>query len=505
MCVSAMPARISGGVILVALLVVCPNFVGARRLPLSVNNITAAVRDFVMQPQSAIIGSLVEALVADASNAPSNAPSNESSNESSLISQTSVTNASQTKRMQPLFANVAEDWTDEPPVEPEVTEPEVVVRSTTAGCACKRSWTLAGHERCRDFCCNPDEDAGGEWCFADDDFCQGAGWGYCAPKGTELEHGYRPGFPDIVAAQGEPGVSRVLAALGGGTGVRVGGLRHNELDRELLRRMRIQDKAVALAIVALYFAFLAFGFSAKFHDSYNDSPVTYYADPRYHSLVSEGNDADSFLDAFNQAPKNVHLQVTGFLPVSEGRGSVQWKGDHYRVAFAFALDLSPWVTRALGWPDPARGSDARLPAQPLRDGVVPEDYVVLSNALNRDKNQLAIIEVQKEVDWPGCEELATNIKLKIRQMGFAGVIGINLSEGETVSVFKNAPWANFLHSRTTKVLVVLSIFGWILYFPYMWLRCRATRIRARYRVDVSIGSYWPLIADKLTANGFDSA
>jgi len=374
------PSRILHGATMVALLVVCPHLAGANRARLIQSSVNDTIRDFVMQPQ--VNGSLMEGMSEQMSNA-------------------SLRHSRH--RMQPLFASVTdEEWPEAdaheaPPDVPEDTP--VSVRATTRGCACKHGWTLAGNERCRDYCCNPDDDAGGEWCFVDDELCQEAGWGHCAPEGTEIEHGYRPGFPDMVAAHSEPGVSRVLAALGGGTGVRVGGLRHNELDRELLRRMRIQDKAVALAIVALYFAFLTFGFSAKYHDSHNESPVTYYADPRYHSLVAEGHDPDSFLDAFNQAPKNVHLQVTGFLPVAEGsRNSVQWRGEHYRIAFTFALDLSPWVTRASDRPDPANSADPRLPAQPLREGVVPEDYALLSDFLDQDKNELAMIQVQKEVE-----------------------------------------------------------------------------------------------------------
>lgn len=303
--------------------------------------------------------------------------------------------------------------------------------------------------------------------------------------------------------------SHILAALGGGTGVRVGGLRHTDLDRELVRRMRIQDKAVALAIVAMYFLLLLFTASIKYHDAHNDSPVTYYADPRYHSLVTEGEDAANFLDAFNQAPKNAHLQVTGYLPVPEGQGNVQWRGDHYRVAFTFALDLSPWVVRE---PDGAAGprppsADSRLPglpAQPLlQDGISLDDHSVLETFLATNKNDLAIVEVEKDVVWPDSEELATNIKHRIRQMGFQGIIGINLSESEKVSVFKNAPWANFMHSHTVKILVILSMCGWAFYFPYMWLRCSTTKIRSRYKVDLPITSYWPLIEHKLTANGFE--
>jgi len=59
------------------------------------------------------------------------------------------------------------------------------VRVTQSGCACKQTWQLNGFaEVCRDYCCNPDSDANGEWCFVEDTDCQGVDWGYCAPSQT---------------------------------------------------------------------------------------------------------------------------------------------------------------------------------------------------------------------------------------------------------------------------------------------------------------------------------
>lgn len=75
-------------------------------------------------------------------------------------------------------------------------------------------------------------------------------------------------------------------------------------------------------------------------------------------------------------------------------------------------------------------------------------------------------------------------------------------DSDIVPIYKNTAWANFMHSRTTKVLCALSILGWVVYLPYMWLRCTSTMIRTRYTIDIPISGYWPLIADKLTADGF---
>ncbi|CAE7491091.1 unnamed protein product [Symbiodinium natans] len=53
-------------------------------------------------------------------------------------------------------------------------------RKTTKTCGCLQSWTHKG-QACSDSCCNPDNDAGGPWCFVMDQACQGDTWGTCEP------------------------------------------------------------------------------------------------------------------------------------------------------------------------------------------------------------------------------------------------------------------------------------------------------------------------------------
>merc|ERR1712203_489483 len=48
-----------------------------------------------------------------------------------------------------------------------------------SGCACKSNWQFNG-ETCIDGCCNPDGDTGGDWCFVEED-CGSSNWGYCRP------------------------------------------------------------------------------------------------------------------------------------------------------------------------------------------------------------------------------------------------------------------------------------------------------------------------------------
>jgi len=293
----------------------------------------------------------------------------------------------------------------------------------------------------------------------------------------------------------------VLLALGGGTGATIGGTGILDLDIDLVRRMRYQDKAVMVLLLVMYFITLCFSASFAYKTAINNSPVTFYADPRFHDMVVEGREQDAFLEVFAAPPKDVHLQVTGFLPVTRGVvGSIEWNGEYYCDVFSFSLDLSQWVVREASTDGTEEGP--WVDNIPLVDGIAVADMDKLNYHVGEDSNDLALLELQKEVAWPGWEELATNIKHKIRQQGFNGIISINRTERDKVSIYKNTTWANFMHSRTTKVLCALSVLGWIIYLPYMWLRCSPTLVRARYRIDIPIEEYWRYIADKLTCDGF---
>ena len=50
---------------------------------------------------------------------------------------------------------------------------------TEKGCKCLERWSSQGFGDCKEYCCNPDNDPGGLWCFVEDETCQGTNWGYC--------------------------------------------------------------------------------------------------------------------------------------------------------------------------------------------------------------------------------------------------------------------------------------------------------------------------------------
>merc|ERR1719480_366947 len=74
-----------------------------------------------------------------------------------------------------------------------VTEGEMP-RTTAQGCACKKSWELAGTGKCDSYCCAPDHDPVGDWCVVEDPDCQSHMlWGYCKKVGE-------PEGPNLTAA-----------------------------------------------------------------------------------------------------------------------------------------------------------------------------------------------------------------------------------------------------------------------------------------------------------------
>lgn len=301
---------------------------------------------------------------------------------------------------------------------------------------------------------------------------------------------------------------QALADIGGGTGATVGGTGSSAIDRDLIRRMRYQDKVVMVLLLLAYMFSLAFSASVVYSQAFNNSAVSYYADPRFHTMTVDGHDVEDFLVSFNQAPRDVQLQVIGMMPLSPFPGQenmVDWIGSQHRIAFAFALDLSPWITpdgSAHGYINEQGENELGISSSV---GVKESDLAVLKEFLARNRNDLAMVEIVKEVTWPEWEELATNIKQRIRQAGFTGVIDVRRADKEVVTIYKNRPWANFLHSRTTKVLIMLSIVGWLIYQPYIWIRNRSIQVSTRFRIDVPIETYWSLISDKIGPHGFDPA
>lgn len=68
------------------------------------------------------------------------------------------------------------------------TAASVAGRVTLNQCRCLKSWAEEGLDPpCETYCCNPDADPSGDWCFVEDPECEESDWGYC------LEVSFGPG------------------------------------------------------------------------------------------------------------------------------------------------------------------------------------------------------------------------------------------------------------------------------------------------------------------------
>lgn len=298
---------------------------------------------------------------------------------------------------------------------------------------------------------------------------------------------------------------QVLFAVAEGTGVVPGTERNSTgiLRQTLDFRARCQTEAVLVMLALTYMAVIVFALHSLYLQLQNDSPVTYYADPRYHSAAMDGDDLDDFLSTFNLLPQAAYLHVTGLEPI-DGLGTVH-DAQLQQTAFDFSLDVSSWIVRvsqleALGSACAFRTGRIQ---RPYEGGISPMDLQVIAEFLSRNDNDLASLEIHLNVAWAGWEEIATNIRQRIRQCGFDGTVEIAFcEEKEVIIVHKNKLWANFMHSHNTKALAVMSIIGFIPYWIYMWMRCRSSAVTANLRVNIQPEEYWRLIGNKLGAAGF---
>eukprot|EP00928_Gymnodinium_smaydae_P099393 TRINITY_DN9465_c0_g1_i1.p1 TRINITY_DN9465_c0_g1~~TRINITY_DN9465_c0_g1_i1.p1 ORF type:complete len:693 (-),score=157.42 TRINITY_DN9465_c0_g1_i1:181-2259(-) len=298
-------------------------------------------------------------------------------------------------------------------------------------------------------------------------------------------------------------MQELLFSVGGGTGASLGSGNITQ-DRELLMCMRYQDEAVFFMLIIVYFATLAFSASFIYRQVANNSSITYYADPRKSNLAIDTNSMEDFLDEFNRTPEEVRMQVTGYVvsnAVDYPSQVVEWQGECYRTAFAFTLDLSPWVQKASGPYGQSLGSP---PLGSNEEGIALSDIEGLREFLGNNSDDLCSLDMIKTISWPKWEELAMNIKHRVRQHGFRGLISVHRTELEELTVYKNRHWANFMHSRTLKVLCALSVVGWIAHGIYMKLKCKKLVVRSFHTVDISIEEYWPYIESQLRETGFSA-
>jgi len=277
------------------------------------------------------------------------------------------------------------------------------------------------------------------------------------------------------------------------------------INHDLRQRLQLQDWATINLLISVFALTVMLSCCSVYQVADDPSPAAYYSEPKNYQqrLICETNDVDAFLAAFNTQPQNVRLRIIGRNPEPGGfrrylrnlnahatrsRGLANLLPMRQRrrlsVLFDVALDLTPFIT-----------GDGRLS---------DENLMILQKYLNT-KNRLETVLLKKKVDWALWEDVATNIRQRLRTLGFPGDVEVRFEASDEVLIFQNDKWSNFVRNRVTQALVAISIVGSAFWVPYVWVRSKTTIVETRFRINVDPVRYWELVAEGLSAaEGFQN-
>jgi hypothetical protein len=268
---------------------------------------------------------------------------------------------------------------------------------------------------------------------------------------------------------------------------------------DLRKRLQFQDFATICLLFAVFGLTVLLSCCSVYHVAEDPSPVAYYSEPKSHQqrVVCESSEVDAFLTAFNTQPQNARLRIIGKNPEPGGfRRFLRSLHPHTMrphglaalipvrqrrrlpILFDVALDLTPFVTG---------------------DGRVSEDNLDILQKYLDTKNRLETVIIQKHVDWDLWEDFATNIRQRLRSLGFPGDVEVRFEAYDEVLIYQNQKWSNFVRNRVTQALVVISIVGSVVWVPYVWARSKTTRVSTRFRINVDPARYWDLVSEGLSA------
>lgn len=275
---------------------------------------------------------------------------------------------------------------------------------------------------------------------------------------------------------------------------------------EIRKRLQLQDVATIGLLLAVFALTVMLSCCSVYQVAEDPSPAAYYSQPKfYHQsrVICDSADVDAFLTAFNTQPQNVRLRIIGWNPEPGGfrrflrtlnahsarsRGLANLLPMRQRrrlpILFDVALDLAPFITG---------------------DGRLSDDNLAILQKYLNTKNRLETLLIQKRVDWPVWEDVATNIRQRLRTLGFPGDVEVRFEAHDEILIYQNHKWSNFVRNRVTQALVVISIVGSAFWLPYVWFRSKTTKVETRFRINVDPSRYWELVSEGLSAaEGFQS-
>lgn len=277
------------------------------------------------------------------------------------------------------------------------------------------------------------------------------------------------------------------------------------VDHDLERRLELQDSATVIMLLVVFGITILLSCCSVYQVAEDLSPAAYYSEPRHYQqrVTCETADVDSFLTAFNLQPQNIRLRIVGKNLEPGGfrqlfrslnphairpRGLAALLPQRQRrrltVLFDISLDLTPFIAG---------------------EGRLNDENLVTLQKFLTSRNSLETVLLQKRVDWVHWEDVATNMRQKLRTLGFPGDVEVHFEAYDEILVYKNHKWSNFVRNRVTQALVVISMVGGIFWLPYVWVRQKKTVVETRFRISLDPARYWELVSEGLSAaEGFHS-
>lgn len=228
-------------------------------------------------------------------------------------------------------------------------------------------------------------------------------------------------------------------------------LTERPLDRRALRAF--------FFLLLTYYGILGLGLTLTYQASCQHNNVKLFSKPipGFHATCTDAS-VSGVIQAFNTKPK-VGLRVTS-------------------RRFAFTLDMSSWV----------------------RDTDII-DVTPLMTFLREMNSPLNSLRIRKEVSFPMREEVEKRLRTKLRNCGVTDPISIKVTSQNLCDVYWNHDMANFYHARSTRLLLIMSVFG-MLYWPYEWSCSKTYTIISRFKVALDVDRFWSRVEDRISARGF---
>jgi len=236
------------------------------------------------------------------------------------------------------------------------------------------------------------------------------------------------------------------------------------LPKTMAQRLSVQDMAVLMAVIIFYLSTILIALSLVYHSSAVSSGVKWFCEPELFTC-SSGNFFD-FMATFNRPPETrVRVLITNRLGT--------------RKRLDLLLDVTPLC-----------GEGPRAAMIEQKDEKSIRNFIA-------SKNPLSTLIIQKNVVWGSFEELRERIEQRVKEQGFHGRVAVTLERSRDVAVRRNTQLFHFVHSQITLILVLMSIVGLFMFWPFVWLRRQNWYATSTFVIESPADAYMQLVEQAL--------